>query len=1038
MGCHRPCRAFFSSILLVAMVCTSLINVSRAAPPSDAGQPAVDNDTASMLAKLQTEIAKDRRLDGILVDSATYDAVKKTLTVGGRRWESPQEIEQSQLDALRELILDYCKNQWPRMQAAEDIATNPIRPIPNLAVSLKNAISQQTDLDGVRIDRHFYDNGKLHFEGLRANAAQQQQTRELIVRHLQPTAEWQKWVGDDNWELGDLRLVPLHEFLRQSQEIVASNNAFDGIRLDRAHFDPSGRLTLSGIDWPADDVAKSVGTEDKSSAGRADTLQWQLMRLVASDWPDFVDGGQLRLEFNAVNSPLHLIRGLVSQQRSWDGMRIDRAYYVVGKSSEHEWSPKLMLTGIQPVLNVPTVLQQIDTATPAPTKVWDPVCCREVLVPAGKQQPSAPKTTPVAVKLDEALLKLIEPQIRLMADGHTILNGGLAVKLQDVNWADLRVQLQDAIRHAGRTGAIESSRRLTLKARIDRLYFDDSNSLHLEGVFWPERNGEGGRIAELRDVLVTELNRSPPAYEGTINSRSPAFDDLPQLPSALMELREIVARDQHLDGLRIDNAHYDGQGKLQIEVAQANDRQLKRLHDLLHSQAGLAHWTAWTTKGWEMSSQKSSNFGELRHTVMNALAMIPALDGVRVDRAYYDSDLRLKFEGQNWNPNQNAIFVDALSTVIQSQFSESVRNFDGSRTRFDDPAIASQLSPRVNLDSLRTEDDLLTRIRKRVSDDGDFDGVRVDRAFFSADSTLQFRGLFATEEQRKRLQACLKRQLLPDDDSSRQLPHGFSLTDMQVVPMNPLLNLVQDVVAGHSKLDGVKVIRANYSPDGRLTVHGRVHNATQKRLLADVLNSQMPESHDWQPRIFGSQVTTAHAQPLNVEPFRVAAFEDDQLLSNRFFNTGYRLFWDSCYPEAAEKFTDAILHQPQNVQARYYRALTYMLMDKFALARRDIRRSLEIENATGRKFHNSQYRKIIERVRGPERRCFEALMLEVQNSPDDPSLVNAVSSTDGCKKCEKCREPCCKSTGTQAKPNPPVPPAACICEPVMPLCPAPY
>ncbi len=937
------------------------------------------------LADLQERItaANERQLDGILLQDAYFNDRGELVFVGVRsHYESSRykNLIESQTARLREILAEFCSTRWAEANARmvktkqnpDGINLDELRAVANLPLAIQQMVAQNEEYDGVRIDRHFYKDKKLHIRGIQGNDSQQEQLEKYVQEQLASVERW-KELPYAKVEL-DLRTVPIDKFRREMQRFVASRPVLDGTRIDRAYFDELGRVAFRGIRWGPTTAAPPT----RGQTPRDQLIYDELFSRVSRS-PLFTDGAELNLQpLVVVRSPIAQWRGFVARDRRLDGVRIDRVYYAFVEERQ-----QVSLT-VQGVFDKQTEAQ------------------RALLIDVGKDNFSS---------LDwRVWTENAPPRAELVA----------------VDYDQMVAKLQARIR-----GARRADGKLVDKARIDRVHFDQKNVLQIEGVRWSEHAQSEDPLAQraLQRLVAAELKST---WTDVVSSETPEFsiNGVVKTSSALAFVRQIVSQNHDLDGVRVDVAYYDGRGQLHFAGAQRHAEQVGQLADAIRARSReTSDWTRWTTRRWREKETDAWSIDALEVTPtqellldLRAKAMEDfRLDGLRIDRLHYDEQLRLALIGQFWEPWQPELLKSILHSLIENNWRRAVRHADGSRVTDD-----ADLPDGYTIETVVHSPSLLTELRNEVARRCELDGTRLDRAYYDIHGVLNFKGLLGHAEHKARLDKLVA--LYEQNESwDAAFVAGFStaneprLRRFRVAAMDKLLTYVQESMPAYTELDGASVVRAYYalpliaSDDEQigplpllLSLEGRVADEPQRDSLQKIV-SQLTSNDKWAPYLQQPALPTlAEASQRGVDVNRMTKTQlvKDPYNAQRLFGEGYGLYRRTCYPQAIEQFDLAMAYDSSNVSSWYYRALCYIALQRNDLARRDVRRAvlLEQQGEMLQGFHFGA----LSSVQGRHRLCFERLRFEAQyHRPSGKKIANACAE-GACDRCgNHCCSPCC-------------------------------
>ena len=272
--------------------------------------------------------------DKVLIKRLYYTADNK-LALTGLRWNEisgKNDPTQAGKRALTQLLLAQQSADPGLKGKGVDISGLPLFnsaniPFRSLLAASWDMIPKHRELDGLRLDRAYYQGGVLRFTGIQAKEGQ---TSQLSARIPLTDPLW-KTLAPKGIAFDAFPIVDTETFLDEIQNhyaFHAQTPALDGARLDRIYyqFDP-GQQTLRpvfSIDrWH---TGQAVGAIQPASI-EAVTIQNMLQALPAQ-WSTVTEWGDPDFQLaNEKPSPLPILRQEIAQDKNMDGTRIDRAFY---------------------------------------------------------------------------------------------------------------------------------------------------------------------------------------------------------------------------------------------------------------------------------------------------------------------------------------------------------------------------------------------------------------------------------------------------------------------------------------------------------------------------------------------------------------------------------------------------------------------------------------------------------------------------------------------------------------------------------------
>jgi tetratricopeptide (TPR) repeat protein len=221
--------------------------------------------TDLLLRDLRKWLVDKTEVEEVLFDRLYFDAAGKPRVDGFFTRPADQApAEKAGLDALlatpsgRALLgLDPEGIVRPRLEGKDVIH---LVKRASLVEYLRKQIPADPTLDGVRVDRCWYDAGAVFVvNGLEDSAGQARGLKRLLDA-AQEGAAFQDHLPA-GWRLGKVLVVPLRKMLHCLQRVMPTDPIYDGMALDRAYHDAANHLVLTGaiamLEFPGLDQARS-------------------------------------------------------------------------------------------------------------------------------------------------------------------------------------------------------------------------------------------------------------------------------------------------------------------------------------------------------------------------------------------------------------------------------------------------------------------------------------------------------------------------------------------------------------------------------------------------------------------------------------------------------------------------------------------------------------------------------------------------------------------------------------------------------------
>ena len=869
--------------------------------------------------------------------------------------------------------------------------------IEELLDDAQTTIATERKLDGIRLDRAYFgaDNW-VTFEGIvwgdeevsrpsdDETALEQQKLLQDVLSRMMGTRWAELMTRADVIEVRVGKLTFVRSPLPALRRYVSQRPELDGVWIAR-HYYRGGSLYLQGIQ--GNDEQKQV-IEQFLQGQFTTNADWA--RLEASRW-------SLDLETVPNDEFLTDIQDAIAQAPELDGIRIDRGNFnEQGQLSFTgvSWAQASALERLPDLIAKRTASKwpRILEASPVPevdVKLFDLL---ESPLPQIRQLiPELPNLD--GIRVDRAyynsLGKLTIEGIQNKAATNQIQEfsrameetlggspewqqwtGGKAFvfQLHPIDFDRLCSDLQRELIHArGQQGSLVD------KVRIDRIFFDSNGQVRMAGIRF--REDERGDAAAIEELLLKELADWPrvlAAHSGPLD-----MEGIVLQPSGLAYLRRLAAERDELRGIRLDTAYYDGRGVLHFSGAKQSQEQSAQLQEALTQQSVLdaPTWQIWTSAGWQIDPMPVVPLENIAAQVRRHMVDDPALDGASVERLYYDTDLRLVVEGHFRAGTSTEEVIRIILDVLERESSEALRTADGA------PALVSgrgdtNVEDRFAL-HMKATDNILAHLRSLIPSLNEMDGIRVDRAYHNEQQTLVVYGLLGDERQRAAF-ATLLDGLSEKQRWSQQLAHGYSLDGMEVEPIVPLKQFIQNALPWHEELDCAMVTRVFHCEDGTLALAGRVVDDAQRTFLGDLITLKLQALPQWHSRLVARTARPLTNPAEELSPVDVSAMDISPIKGNRdtsvsLYTRGRELYFADRLDEAIDRFTLAIIHDSHNTRAWQYRALCYLALGKDDLAWRDVYRTVLMEQ-NGQAPRNAHC-SAMTRIQGPYRQSFERMRL---------------------------------------------------------------
>ncbi|MCC7086472.1 MAG: hypothetical protein IT427_15840 [Pirellulales bacterium] len=290
--------------------------------------------------------------DKVRIDRLYYNE-NNQLSFEGQRWnELPTEARDKQHAKLHEFVADVVGKYWPAalfptLTAArlpddhdsrlsvEGIAffnnSDPARR--SVLAYLWTLVPQHEELDGIRVDRAYYQRGVLHLNGVKATPGQIVQ----LQRYIDPNNVLWKTLAPHGVEFNTFCEVPIQVLKSRVQTRLAANKDVNGARIRRLYYKYDGRgirLTFEIERWSDASEGKSDFSDRELNCDLPDDdpIKMEIQAELDGTGVEWSATRELGKEpcykVAAVRSDLlAVLREKVPDRKDMDGVRLDRAFY---------------------------------------------------------------------------------------------------------------------------------------------------------------------------------------------------------------------------------------------------------------------------------------------------------------------------------------------------------------------------------------------------------------------------------------------------------------------------------------------------------------------------------------------------------------------------------------------------------------------------------------------------------------------------------------------------------------------------------------
>lgn len=561
--------------------------------------------------------------------------------------------------------------------------------------------------------------------------------------------------------------------------------------------------------------------------------------------------------------------------------------------------------------------------------------------------------------------------------------------------------------------------------RLDRLYFhypkDRAGLLDLRAVgvcLNPKFNAPSDQNKDDKKKSITD--RASQFLEDQITTLSPSLQSrykatiggtdgiraLKDEPRGFLEPK--IAKDRALDGVGIarDVHYYDETGRLVLRGVWRDPGQEKALRALVSESIPIRRGLIRNSEDFDL---KKGMVVVPTGVVLQKLREWVAdnLEDARVDRLYFDEG-RLKLEvrctGKADRDRVHGRLQGLLDEHVEGKFSldrlisrlwpePKAPRSDVRLVAYYADEQAEKLPPEQVVGdywegwakSLRGQvqvavpDDKQPRYETAKNlPDGKWDGIRLDRGYFTPEGQYALSGLVSSEKQLKELDGLLREKL--EQKPSTWAPalgnKDWKLERMKVLPLEPMLARMRLVFPAYEAFDGMTLVGARHNAKGELHLRVRVirnraakgmnDSQRQDEAATAEIKRQLDEHDVWKVRAnagvrFIEVASAKSARDSGVLLLRAISAMRTALAEPQSFSSGGS---SNCLTSnsqqvlvsplssdeqrkilaAARLLLDAfLLNDPDDSAGWFLRGLCYHLDGDAVQARRDVRRMVELE-----------------------------------------------------------------------------------------------
>lgn len=420
-----------------------------------------------------------------------------------------------------------------------------------------------------------------------------------------------------------------------------------------------------------------------------------------------------------------------------------------------------------------------------------------------------------------------------------------------------------------------------------------------------------------------------------------------------------------LDGVRLDDASFDGDGKLIVHGIWVNNKQQPTLEKLTRDVLTPEHTLLKRSFNW--GAMQDYDSPGLLHLLRVFVADQQDIDEVWLERFYFDAAGKTKVVGFSTRPQDKDNILKLLPKLLPRIDSKKL------------PAIEDPEKNPLKLLAFFQEPkddgpivlDPLTNIGQHLRDNiplpanRNCDGLRIDRCFYDPQGVFRIEGLADRDAQTQELKPFLDGNGVPFDQK-RQLAKSWNAGRQTVIPLWPMMVSLAENLPSLPEFDGLVLDRAHHDPKNQLVLTGHAIGEPDVKKQTEILKHLLDTHPRWRLRLkFGFELVIAHKKPADADLSRKLTLKGLTLLQ---VNIGEARvdplpvsngWWSHAWPyderqkrvkptneeydEALGWLGIALRHDPGNTLAWYLRGYILQTLNRSDLTLRDYRRMVDLE-----------------------------------------------------------------------------------------------
>ena len=560
------------------------------------------------------------------------------------------------------------------------------------------------------------------------------------------------------------------------------------------------------------------------------------------------------------------------------------------------------------------------------------------------------------------------PVARKMVEAHPVPAGVIRpkdakdqpiVEITEIPWRGTLHQMQGWLARHNET--------LLKKSRLDRAFFS-----YPKNRIGPDLNMALVGIYPKKDVLTARLKKYLQSYTNLAISDQlragpvavvPVIENLDN-PATIVQTK--ISEMPALDGVRLDDASFDKNGKLLLHGFWVSKNQQAILDKFAHEILTPAHTAL--KHGINFGPMQDFDSPALLLQLRTAIADQEDIDEIWLERFYFDALGKTRVSGFSTRPADKEKAVRRLPKYLPRFDRQQLPPIepdmkDADPPKDDGPIVLERLPNIAQL------------LRDNIPKVAKCDGLRIDRCFYDPKGVLRIEGLADHAKHTADLQPFLDDEKAPFD-RKRQLGRGWGEGRQVVIALRPMVVSLAENLPSLPEFDGLTLTRAHHDPKNQLVLTGHAVGDPDAKELAKTLKRLLETHPRWRLRTtFGVVLDISDKRPADVELANRLTYRALHLLQ---VNIGEAhvvplplaaIGWmshawpfdprlpralptDSDYDTALQNLDAALLHNPKSVLAWYLRGYILQTKNRTDLSLRDFRRMVAMEAEDRELRHN--------------------------------------------------------------------------------------